>query len=237
MPISMDVPDRPQINGPRVVGCTPGKPFLFRIPATGKRPVTFSVTKGTLPPGLGLDPAAGLIDGTVTRPGDTKFTVTAKGPRAGLAGVYGSVREAPACPYAADGLELLERVGHERQCGQGARRRAVHVEDGPRRRWLQLREHRRRLGRRARHQRPYPDEREVRQHDRPLGLCARPGPEARHLLLPRPATCAGYEASYQHEIQDAQTLRQVGHRLSEIRLVLLRRNRAPTDSVGDEEAV
>ena len=36
---------------------------------------------------------------------------------------------------------------------------------------------------------------------------------------PGPKTCAGYEGSYQHEEQDAQQLRDVGLRLSEIRLV------------------
>ena len=33
----------PRLNGPRVIGARPGNPFLFRIPATGTRPITFSV--------------------------------------------------------------------------------------------------------------------------------------------------------------------------------------------------
>ena len=32
---------KPRINGPRITGATPGRPFLFRIPATGARPMTF----------------------------------------------------------------------------------------------------------------------------------------------------------------------------------------------------
>ena len=36
---------------------------------------------------------------------------------------------------------------------------------------------------------------------------------------PGPNTCAGYEGSYGHEEQDARTLRDLGHRLPEIRLV------------------
>lgn len=32
----------PAIHGPRVTGATPGRPFLFRIPATGKAPLRFA---------------------------------------------------------------------------------------------------------------------------------------------------------------------------------------------------
>ena len=31
----------PKINGPKVQGCRPGRPFLYRIPCTGNRPITF----------------------------------------------------------------------------------------------------------------------------------------------------------------------------------------------------
>jgi hypothetical protein len=31
-----------RINPPRITGGTPGRPFLFRIPATGEAPLTFS---------------------------------------------------------------------------------------------------------------------------------------------------------------------------------------------------
>ena len=47
-----------------------------------------------------------------------------------------------------------------------------------------------------------------------LGIYSSPGPQ----------TCAGYEGSYGHEEQDAQDLRRVGHRLSEVRLVQRGRN-------------
>ena len=33
----------PKINGPTVYGCRPGHPFLYRIPATGQRPMVFNV--------------------------------------------------------------------------------------------------------------------------------------------------------------------------------------------------
>ncbi len=33
-------PAEPRINGPKVYGCRPGNPFLYRIPTTGERPIT-----------------------------------------------------------------------------------------------------------------------------------------------------------------------------------------------------
>jgi len=51
----------PRLNGPRVYGCRPGHPFLFRIPATGQPPLKFSAAD--LPAGLQLDTASGIITG------------------------------------------------------------------------------------------------------------------------------------------------------------------------------
>ena len=42
---------------------------------------------------------------------------------------------------------------------------------------------------------------------------------------PGPKTCAGFEASYQHEEQDAKDLGELGRGLHQVRLVLLRRHR------------
>ena len=60
-------PDTPRINGPRIYGARPRADFLYRIPATGVRPMTFSA-KG-LPRGLKLDPATGIIRGKARRKG------------------------------------------------------------------------------------------------------------------------------------------------------------------------
>ena len=66
---------QPRINGARVFGVRPGSPFLFTIPATGERPMTFSA-RG-LPAGLTLDAATGRITGKLTNPGRHKILLTA----------------------------------------------------------------------------------------------------------------------------------------------------------------
>src|SRR5258706_6214445 len=52
-------PATPRINGPAIFGVRPGSPFLYPIPATGDRPMEFSV-KG-LPAELLLDSKTGGI--------------------------------------------------------------------------------------------------------------------------------------------------------------------------------
>jgi len=56
-------PRSPRINGTRVFGVRPGSPFLFTIPATGDRPMTFAAIG--LPQGLQLDSRSGRITGTM----------------------------------------------------------------------------------------------------------------------------------------------------------------------------
>ncbi|MFX1705927.1 alpha/beta fold hydrolase [Chitinophaga sp. CC14] len=58
----------PHINGPRVYGARPGKAFMYTIPATGKRPMTFQVKH--LPEGVTLDKNSGVISGSVKEKGD-----------------------------------------------------------------------------------------------------------------------------------------------------------------------
>ncbi|MDP9174576.1 MAG: putative Ig domain-containing protein [Planctomycetota bacterium] len=72
-------PASPRINGPRVVGCRPGHPFIFRIPTTGQRPMTFAADH--LPPGLMLDSASGIITGSCATAGEWIASLTATNSR------------------------------------------------------------------------------------------------------------------------------------------------------------
>ena len=70
---------RPQIHGAHVVGCTAGRDFIYRIPATGTLPLSF--TAEGLPAGLTLDATNGVIRGAVERAGRTPVKLTVEGPR------------------------------------------------------------------------------------------------------------------------------------------------------------
>ena len=68
---------QPRLNGPRVYGVRPGRPFLYRIPCTGQRPIQFTATN--LPQGLQLDANTGIITGSVPKePGQQVVTLGAK---------------------------------------------------------------------------------------------------------------------------------------------------------------
>lgn len=69
-------PATPRVNGPGVFGVRPGSPFLYAIPATGQRPMTFAVDG--LPAGLALDAATGRITGSVASAGEYAVTLRAK---------------------------------------------------------------------------------------------------------------------------------------------------------------
>lgn len=68
-------PPAPQINGPKVYRCRPGHPLLYRIPATGIRPMKFSASG--LPKNLRLDPQTGVIAGSIPVRGEFKVTLKA----------------------------------------------------------------------------------------------------------------------------------------------------------------
>jgi alpha-galactosidase len=69
-------PDMPRINGAKLFGVRPGHPFLFTIPATGQRPMEFSVDD--LPAGLKVDSQTGQITGSVADRGEYAVTFHAK---------------------------------------------------------------------------------------------------------------------------------------------------------------
>ena len=69
-------PATPRINGPKVYGARRKADFLFKIPATGERPMTFSAKR--LPRGLKLDSGTGIITGRARRNGSYVVKITAK---------------------------------------------------------------------------------------------------------------------------------------------------------------
>ena len=87
-PVALDVPveprevltpkpgPAPRINGPSLTGVTPGHDVLYKIPVTGTKPITYSVSN--LPTGLTLDPATGIIRGQIATRGRYPVTFSAK---------------------------------------------------------------------------------------------------------------------------------------------------------------
>ncbi len=69
-------PLSPRINGPKIYGARPGNNFLFRIAATGERPMTFSANG--LPAGLKLDSHTGIIHGKINTAGTCVVMLTAR---------------------------------------------------------------------------------------------------------------------------------------------------------------
>ncbi len=72
-------PASPRINGPLVYGVRPGSPFLYRIPCTGERPIKFSAEN--LPDGLTLDAESGIITGKISTGGTNQVTLIAHNAR------------------------------------------------------------------------------------------------------------------------------------------------------------
>ena len=67
-----------RINGAKVIGTTPGKEFVFRVPVTGKAPL--KVTVSDLPHGLSFDAGRRVISGRVLGPGLSNVRINASGP-------------------------------------------------------------------------------------------------------------------------------------------------------------
>ncbi|MBS1706153.1 MAG: NPCBM/NEW2 domain-containing protein [Armatimonadetes bacterium] len=75
LPVAMKIPEYPEINGAAIAGTTAGKPFVFRVPVTGARPMVITATG--LPKGITLN-SNGVISGAVAQKGRYKVQVTAK---------------------------------------------------------------------------------------------------------------------------------------------------------------
>ncbi len=193
---------RTAIHGPRIVGATPGRPFLFLIPVTGTGPFTYAAKN--LPAGLTLDPKTGIITGALRKAGTTAVALTVRGPdgtaHRSLTLVGGDHKLALTPPMgwnswnvwagrvdagkvrdAADEMISTGLAGH----GFGY----VNIDDT----WEADRDPQGRIQTNAK----FPDMKALGDyiHGKGLrfGIYSSPGPK----------TCGGYTASYQHEDQDA----------------------------------
>jgi alpha-galactosidase len=194
----------PAIHGPRIVGSTPGRPFLFLIPATGEGPLTYSAAN--LPEGLTLDPKTGIITGSLAHDGRTVATLTVKGPRGsatrGLIIVGGQHRLALTPPMGWNSWNVWAgaiddakvRAAAEAMVKSGLAANGyqyVNIDDC----W----EGKRDANGEITTNQKFPNMKAltdyVHSKGLKLGLYSSPGP----------TTCAGFEASYRHEQQDANT--------------------------------
>ncbi|RYG44380.1 alpha-galactosidase [bacterium] len=78
MPIASHKRGETEIHGARIVGATPGREFIYRIPASGTGELTY--TAEGLPAGIGLD-KRGVISGRIAEAGTYDVKLTVKGRR------------------------------------------------------------------------------------------------------------------------------------------------------------
>lgn len=209
MPIYMGHSDKPEINGARVVGCSPNKPFLFKIPVSGKRPLVYSA-KG-LPQGLSLDPSSGIITGSVPSAGSYPVHIRVKGSGGSDArdltivcgthklaltppmgwnswNVWGTSVTADKVKAAADAFLVDDLIDYGY--------RFVNIDDA----WEGDRDADGNIQTNAKFGDMTALANNLHANGILLGIYSSPGPK----------TCAGFEASYQHEQQDANTYAKWG---------------------------
>ncbi|HZT44435.1 MAG TPA: NPCBM/NEW2 domain-containing protein [Chthonomonadaceae bacterium] len=200
---------RPALHGPRIVGATPGRPFLFLIPATGDGPLTFSARN--LPAGLTLDANTGIIRGSLQQSGTTVAEITVHGPlgtaRRELTIVGGEHKLALTPPLgwnswnvwagAVDAGKVRQAADAMVASGLAAHGFAyVNIDDT----WEGSRD----AGGDITTNDKFGDMKALADYMHgkglKLGIYSSPGPK----------TCGGFEGSYQHEGQDARTYAQWG---------------------------
>lgn len=197
-------PKEPRINGPAVYGANAGNRFLYKIPVTGERPMTYKVEG--LPEGLNYFEESGLIRGKTPSNGrypvkliaenefgkDEKDFVIIVGEGLALTpplgwnswNVWGLSVDQQKVKVAARAMEVMGLADHGWSY--------INIDDG----WEAA----------ERTETGYlmPNEKfpnmqnlavEIHNMGLKLGIYSSPGP----------MTCGGYLGSYEHELQDAQT--------------------------------
>jgi alpha-galactosidase len=201
--LTPSVSAKPRINGAAVLGASPGKPIIYLIPATGRKPLTYKATG--LPQGLKLDPATGVITGSIATKGNYMVTFTAtnklgtasKKFRFAVGDVIGLTPALGWNSWNAFGLSVDDEKVRVAAREMSAKLAAhgwnyVNIDDG----WEA--EERAADGKIVTNNK-FPDMKGTTDYVHSLGL--RMGIYS----SPGPRTCGGYLGSWQHEDQDAQT--------------------------------
>ena len=205
MPVASSTPaPEPKIHAPHITGATPGRPFLFQVPATGEGPLEYAA-KG-LPPGVSIDATTGVISGALAAEGSTEVQLAVKGPkgeaRGGLTIVGGPNKLALTPPmgwnswfvWAGHVDDAKVRAAADAMVSSGLAAHGyqyVVIDDtwqGPRQEDGTLTGNER-----------FPDMTALGDYVHGRGL------KFGMYTSPGPGTCAGYPGSWQHEGQDAQT--------------------------------
>jgi alpha-galactosidase len=194
----------PRIHGPVITGATPGRPFLYRVPATGAPPLAFAARN--LPAGLALDPATGIITGALRDSGRTEVELTVRNAagrsarRLTIVGgadalaltppmgwnswnAWGTSVDAAKVRAAADWMVRSGLAAHGFQY--------VNIDDG----W----EGKRDSAGVLQPNEKFPDMKGLADYVHGLGL------KLGIYSSPGPTTCGGFAGSYQHELTDART--------------------------------
>lgn len=206
----------PKINGPALCGARPGKPFLYRIPCTGRRPIGFSAER--LPASLTLDSQRGIIEGLAPRErGEHVITLCAENEHGADAREFKLV--------VGDSLALTPPMGwnswyiHYDRVTEADMRAAadamiesgmadfgyqyVNIDDC----WMKRKgdEPYRDVDGAVLPNAKFPDMRGLADHIHSLGL------RAGLYTSPGPWTCAGYVGAYEHEEADARRFAAWGY--------------------------
>jgi alpha-galactosidase len=209
-PIASSLPrPEPVIAGPRVTGATPGRPFLFLIPASGEGPLRYSANG--LPPGLSLDETTGIISGSLRTAGRWTAKLRVSGPRGSasreltIVGGDDALALTPPLGWnswnvwgrAVDDAKVREAADWMVRSGLASHGfQYVSIDDT----W----EGERGPDGEIRPNQKFPDMKALADYVHGKGL------KIGIYSTPGPRTCAGFEGSYGHEEQDARTYARWG---------------------------
>ena len=207
--VPVQVSSKPAIHGARIVGATPGRPFLFRVTATGESPMTFHAEN--LPAGLKIDAQTGILTGALIGQTHTNVKLTvrnAQGAVSRMLTIVGGDHQLALTPpmgwnswnsWAGAVDDAKVRAAADAMLSSGLAAHGfqyINIDDT----WEGSRDPNGEIQTNSK----FPDMTALSDYVHgkglKLGIYSSPGPK----------TCAGFEASYKHEQQDATTYAKWG---------------------------